>query len=68
MSDLEITRRAGMTQHEPRPVAPVSTPLDVRLIDGEIVVIGPGSIAFSMTLAAAKDTCERLRQALEAET
>ena len=51
-----------MNRYEPRPENPVSIPLDIRLVDGEVVFIGPGAIAFSMTLAAAVETCTRLHQ------
>jgi hypothetical protein len=50
--------------HEPRPVDPIDTPLEVRLIEGEVVVIGPGPVAFSMTPAAARETCRRLGDVL----
>ncbi len=53
--------------HEHRPVAPVDIPLEVRLVEGEVVVIGPGSIAFSMTPDAARETCRRLGEALDAD-
>ena len=51
-----------MNRYEPRPENPVSTPLDIRVVDGEVVFIGPGAIAFSMTMAAAMETCVRLHQ------
>jgi hypothetical protein len=53
-----------MDRYEPEPVAPFDTPLSVQIIDGEVVFIGAGRVAFSMTLRAAAETSQRLEQAL----
>lgn len=55
-----------MSQYELEPVAPVDAPLDIEPADGEIVFIGPGSIAFSMTTEAAAETSRRLQRVLDA--
>lgn len=55
-----------MRRHEPQPIAPISAPLEIRRIDDEIVVIGPGPVAFSMTIEAARETCRRMGEVLEA--
>ncbi len=52
--------------HEARPVAPVASPLEVRWVEGEVVVIGPGSVAFSITPDAARKTWQRLGEVLDA--
>jgi hypothetical protein len=49
---------------ELRPVEPINVPLDVRWIEGEVVIIG-GAVAFSMTAAAARETCRRLGTVLD---
>jgi hypothetical protein len=54
-----------MDKYEPRPESPVDAPLDVRIVDNEIVVIGPGAIA--MTMSAARATSRRLSRALSAD-
>jgi hypothetical protein len=56
-----------MSQNEPRPAPPIDRPLDVRMIDDEIVIIGPGPVAFSMTVEAARETCRLLGEILEAQ-
>jgi hypothetical protein len=37
----------------------------VTLVEDEIVLLGPGAVAFSMTWAAAKETHRRLGEVLE---
>jgi hypothetical protein len=39
--------------------------LEVDLIDGEVVVIGPGAVAFAMTVEAAMETARRLEALFE---
>jgi hypothetical protein len=38
----------------------VGEPLDLHFVDQEVVFLGPGNIAFSMTLGAAQRTSLRL--------
>lgn len=38
---------------------------EISVIDSEVVFVGPGAIAFSMTRAAAEETHRRLGLALE---
>jgi hypothetical protein len=45
------------------PIDPYDDPTDARSIDGEVVLIGPGTIAASMTPKAAAETARRLRDA-----
>jgi hypothetical protein len=40
----------------------------ISMIEGEIVVIGPGAVAFSMTRDAAEETHRRLGEALKNES
>lgn len=37
----------------------------VLLVDNEVVLVGPGPIAFSMTRNAAREMCRRLAEALK---
>jgi hypothetical protein len=37
----------------------------ISVVEGEVVVVGPGAVAFSMTRAAAQETYRRLGQALK---
>jgi hypothetical protein len=53
-----------MDRYEPEPVAPFDAALSVQIIDGEVVFIGAGRVAFSMTLRAATETSLRLEEAL----
>jgi hypothetical protein len=55
-----------MRTYEPRPISPVEHPLEIKHIEDEIVVIGSGSVAFSMTIGAALETCRRLAEVLAA--
>ncbi|HEY3695912.1 hypothetical protein [Phenylobacterium sp.] len=45
------------------PIDPYDDPTDADSIDGEVVLIGPGTIAASMTPKAAAETARRLRHA-----
>lgn len=54
-----------MNEYQSKPVAPVDRPLEIERVDGEIVFIGPGSIAFSMTRDAAAETCRRLLRVID---
>jgi hypothetical protein len=47
-----------------QPVPALGAPLDIHVIDGEVVFVGPGAIAFAMTRAAAEETCRRLQAML----
>jgi hypothetical protein len=53
-----------MKLYEPRPIGPIDQPLEVLHVEDEIVVVGPGSVAFSMTMSAARATCKRLGELL----
>ena len=50
----------SMSRSEPQPPPPVDEPLSLQIIAGEVVFIGPGRVAFSMTKTAAQETCRRL--------
>lgn len=41
-------------------------PPEAMAIDGEVVILGPGAISYSMTPAAARAACERMSAAVEA--
>jgi hypothetical protein len=45
------------------PIDPYEEPTDADSVDGEVVLIGPGTIAASMTPKAASETARRLRAA-----
>jgi hypothetical protein len=49
-----------MRTAKPAPLAAFGQPLDLHLVQGEVVFLGPGNIAFSMTLSAARRTSVRL--------
>jgi hypothetical protein len=51
--------------YEVKPLPPIDAALDVEIVDGEVVFIGPGAIAFAMTRAAAFETGRRLEAALQ---
>lgn len=46
------------------PKSPIGKPLTITLIEDEVVFLGEGAINFSMTLAAARLTLDRLVQVL----
>ena len=45
-------------------MAAIDAPLQIELVDGEVVFIGPGAIAFAMTEDAAQETAKRVANAL----
>ena len=47
-----------------RPKSPVGSPLSVTLIEGEVEFLGEGAVNFSMTLAAARLTRDRMIEVL----
>jgi|GEM_PF-5330519 len=49
------------------PTPAYDKPPSILLVDGEVVVVGPGPVAFSMTREAAAQMCSLLSKALEAE-
>ncbi len=49
-----------MRTAKPAPLAAFGKPLDLHFVDGEVVFLGPGNIAFSMTVGAARRTGARL--------
>ena len=52
------------TRPPPEPLPPIDQPLAIAVIAREVVFIGPGRVAFSMTRAAAMETHKRLAQVL----
>ena len=57
-----------MREYQPQPLAAIDTPLQIELVDGEVVFIGPGAIAFSMTKDAAAETAERVALVLRTQS
>ena len=49
-----------MSRYEAQPLPAVGVPLDIEIIDDEVVFIGPGAVAFAMTMSAALETANRL--------
>jgi hypothetical protein len=49
-----------MRTAESAPQPAIGEPLDLHFVDQEVVFLGPGNIAFSMTLGAAQRTSLRL--------
>jgi CheY-like chemotaxis protein len=47
-----------------RPKNPTRHPLEIALIDGEVVFLGEGAVNFSMTVEAARATLQRLADTL----
>lgn len=45
-----------------------SDPMVVRLVEGEIVVLGPDGVAVSLTVEAARESSRRLAEAVAAAT
>jgi hypothetical protein len=45
------------------PIEPFDEPTEAECIDGEVVMLGPGTIAASMTPQAAEETARRLQAA-----
>jgi hypothetical protein len=54
-----------LRRFETKPFPPFDVPLEVDLVDGEVVVIGPGAVAFAMTVEAAMETARRLEALFE---
>jgi hypothetical protein len=52
------------TRPPPEPQPPLDQPLAIAVISREVVFIGPGRVAFSMTRAAAIETHKRLTEVL----
>jgi hypothetical protein len=53
----------GAAEAPMSPIEPFDEPTDAECIDGEVVMLGPGTIAASMTPRAAEETARRLRSA-----
>ena len=45
-------------------LTPCDGPLEIWRIGDDIVVIGPGAVAFSLSRDAGEETCRRIRRAL----
>ena len=54
-----------MKLYNPTPLNALDEPLQVSLVDDEVVLIGLGQVAFSMTKTAAIETCRRLGEILD---
>jgi hypothetical protein len=54
-----------MTPFELKPAPAYDSAPTISVVEDEIVVVGPGSIAFSMTQAAAAETHRLLGEVLE---
>lgn len=61
MSSRDLTMHFGLMP----PLAYDKAPL-IEVIDGEIVLVGPGALAFSMTREAAEEMQRRLAEVLAA--
>lgn len=57
-----------MATFDLQPTPAFDTAPEITLIEDEIVLVGPGVLAFSMTRAAAEETYRRLGAALFQET
>jgi hypothetical protein len=53
----------GAAEAPMSPIEPFDEPTEADCIDGEVVMLGPGTIAASMTPAAAEETARRLQSA-----
>jgi hypothetical protein len=47
------------------PIAPFDQALEVKIVDGEVVLSGPNGLNGSLTKAAARESARRLLAALE---
>jgi hypothetical protein len=56
----------GVTQFELMPPPAYDVAPSITMVDDEIVMLGPGSVAFSMTRAAAEEMHRRLGEILAA--
>lgn len=54
-----------MAAMEIKPIPPFEEPLEVTVVEGEVVILGPDGIRGSFTPAAARESAERIFAALE---
>jgi hypothetical protein len=54
-----------VTQFELKPPPAYDCAPHISEVEGEIVVVGPGAVAFSMTMAAAEEMHRRMGQVLD---
>jgi hypothetical protein len=54
-----------MTQFELKPPPAYDSAPSISVVEDEIVVVGPGAVAFSMTTTAAEEMHRRLGEALD---
>jgi hypothetical protein len=52
------------TLEEAMPIAPFDQPLEVKVVEGEVVLSGPNGLNGSLTKAAARESARRLLAAL----
>lgn len=57
-----------MTYFEFTPPPAYDAAPSISVVENEVVVLGPGSVAFSMTRAAAEETHRRLGEVLKGDT
>ncbi len=62
---MTAERDAALHNFEMKPEPAYDVAPTVSVIEGEIVLVGPGAIAFSMTREAARETHRRLGLALD---
>jgi hypothetical protein len=51
-------------EYQAQPLDAIDAALHIEVVEGEVVFIGPGAIAFAMTREAATQTAERLARVL----
>lgn len=56
---------AWATRFAPMTHDVLDTPLEVALVEGEVVITGPNGLGGSMTLRAARESAERLRRIVD---
>jgi hypothetical protein len=61
----ESSREIAVTHFELTPPPAFDVAPSISVVEDEIVVLGPGSVAFSMTRAAAEETHRRLGDVLK---
>ena len=61
----EPSRDIAVTHFELTPPPAYDVAPSISVVDDEIVVLGPGAVAFSMTWAAAEETHRRLGDVLK---
>ena len=59
-----LLRDAALTRFEFQSTPAHDAAPTITVVDDEVVVLGPGAVAFSMTRRAAEETYRRLGQAL----